>query len=115
MNTKIKTAFIFSIIGIGGISTYLTIVLFERFSIFYLNLEPLTNLFVALSFVAAPTVFSIIALVMVDKIKQPAEGNELRFKKLAVTFSWVALGSLIGYLTLAITLRVLFGFSIFVI
>ena len=114
MNTKIKTAFIFSIIGIGGISTYLTIVLFERFSIFYLNLEPLTNLLVALSFVAAPTVLSIIALVMVDKIK-PAEGNESRFKKLAVTFSWVALGSLIGYLTLAITLRVLFGFSIFVI
>lgn len=114
MNTKIKTAFIFSIIGIGGISTYLTIVLFERFSIFYLNLEPFANLFVALSFVAAPTVFSIIALVKVDKIK-PAEGNESRFKKLTVTFSWVALGLLIGYLTLTITLRVLFGFSIFVI
>ncbi len=114
MNPKIKSAFALSIASLSGISTYLTIVLCERFSLFYINAAWIFNVFVYIATVIVPIVFAIMALVMVDKLKQ-AEGQDLVFRKITIVFSWIALGSFLFYLTLALTLILLFGLSLFVI
>ena len=114
MNPKIKSAFALSIASLSGISTYLTIVLCERFSLFYINAAWIFNVFVYIATVIAPVIFAIVSLVTLNKLKD-LEGVEASFKKIAFIFSWVALGAFLFYITLAITLIILFGLSLFVI
>ena len=114
MNPKIKSAFALSIASLSGMSTYLTIVLLERFSIFYINAHPLLNALIYFATVIAPVIFAIVSLVTLNKLKD-LEGIEASFKKIAFIFSWIALGSFLFYITLALTLILLFGLSLFVI
>lgn len=114
MNSNLKTAFGFSIASLSGITTYLTIVLCERFSIFYINATPIVNALIYAGTVIVPVVFAIISLVKLNKLKD-LEGVEVSFKKIAFIFSWVALGAFLFYITLAITLIIMFGLSLFVI
>lgn len=114
MKSDLKTAFGFSIASLSGLSTYLFIVLCERFSLFYINAHATLNALAYFCTVVAPLIFAIIALVMVNKIKE-VEGRDNTFKKLTVVFSWVTLGSFIFYITSAITLIIMFGLNLFVI
>ena len=114
MNPKIKSAFALSIASLSGLSTYLTIILLERFTPFYINAHPTLNALIYFATVIAPVIFAIVSLVMLNKLKD-LEGTEVSFKKIAFIFSWVALGAFLFYITLAITLIILFGLSLFVI
>ena len=114
MNPKIKSAFALSIASLSGITTYLTIVLCERFSLFYINAVWILNVFVYIATVIVPIVFAIMALVMVNKLKQ-VEGQDLVFRKITIVFSWITLGIFIFYITAAITLLIMFSLSLFVI
>jgi len=113
-NSNLRTAFGFSIAALSGLSTYLTIILLERFTPFYINAHPTLNALVYFATVIAPVIFAIVSLVMLNKLKD-LEGVEVSFKKIAFIFSWVALGAFLFYITLAITLIILFGLSLFVI
>ena len=113
-NSNLRTAFGFSIAALSGLSTYLTIILLERFTPFYINAHPMLNALVYFATVIAPVIFAIVSLVMLNKLKD-LEGVEVSFKKIAFIFSWIALGSFLFYITLAITLIILFGLSLFVI
>ena len=114
MNPDIKNAFSLSIASLSGISTYLFIVLCERFSLFYINAHFALTVLMYLATVIAPIVFAIVALVQVNKVKQ-VEGRDVAFKKLTTVFSWITLGLVIFYLTLVITLLIMFGLNLFVI
>lgn len=114
MNSNLKTAFGFSIASLSGISTYLTIVICERFSIFYINANFALSVFVYFVTVIAPITFAIVSLVLVNKMKV-VEGKEVVFKKLTTIFSWITLGLVIFYLTVVITLLIMFGLNLFVI
>ena len=113
-NSNLRTAFGFSIAALSGLSTYLTIILLERFTPFYINAHPTLNALVYFATVVAPVIFAIVSLAMLNKLKD-LEGVEVSFKKIALIFSWVALGAFLFYITLAITLIILFGLSLFVI
>ena len=114
MNPDIKNAFSLSIASLSGISTYLFIVLCERFSLFYINAHFALTVLMYLATVIAPIVFAIVALVQVNKVKQ-VEGRDVAFRKLTTVFSWITLGLVIFYLTLVITLLIMFGLNLFVI
>ena len=114
MNTKIQTAFYLSICSIGGLSTYLLLLLLERFSVFYIDAHPSLTTLVYVSFVIGPFVLAIVCLNMVKGMRD-VNNKERLFIKLTRLFSWLTLGSFILYTSLALILLALFGLSLIVI